>query len=362
MHMKKKLFKALLGLFVVTLLTQCKKSVVSDVQAEPATPKTELNVLRQEALVQILEMGKNREFRTYVLNECLKQKHGDYNVYLSDIVAAYSGKQELKKNVEKLEALSTKIKAAANGREPLLFYPRTETIEESRKKNANARTASENLQEPIGVFEEVYNPDYSSPGYIVDYNGSFNFYQNITEEYAWENDVWVIGEEENVSSDNMLPAVEDFNLNPARVNGEAEYGAIIQLTDMNALEHWTAGKFEFKYVVNSASGALIKERAFGKTKRKYFRDNKWYDYNDFIANWNISNIGNWMIEGWIEEDGGNSTTNISQTFPAPCTGCPSTTVSYSRQNKDQDMGRTMVQFSDNKGQVYNITYANLKRK
>jgi len=86
------------------------------------------------------------------------------------------------------------------------------------------------------------------------------------------------------------------------------------------------------------------------------------DYDDFIAYWNIGNIGNWMVESWIELDGGNETVTVAQTLPAPCTGCPSTTISHSRQKRDDEMGQTLIQFSDDYDTVYGITAANIKRK
>jgi hypothetical protein len=347
------------GLVVTALFTQCKKSAPQDSETETTSP-ADLASIRQRTMKEVLTAAKNPEFRTFVLNECLKQRHGDYNVYLEDVVAAYKGKPGFEKFTSALVDLIAQTKQLTNGREPLIFYPRAETIEEQR--SANSRTQVEAGHDPIGVYYLTFNPDYSSPGYILNDGYTLTYYQDITEDYAWENDVWVIGEEEYVSPDNMVPAPEEDQPSVVRVNGEAEYGALIQLTDMNALEHWTSGKFEFRYVVASASGGTIKDRGFGKTKRKYFRDSRWHDYNDFIANWNLSNIGNWMLEGWVEEDGGNSTTTVSQSFPAPCTGCPTTNFSYTKQNKDQDMGRSMIQFTDNKSQVYNITYANIKRK
>ena len=86
------------------------------------------------------------------------------------------------------------------------------------------------------------------------------------------------------------------------------------------------------------------------------------DFDDFIANWNINNIGNWMIEAWIEVDNGTETVTTSQTLPAPCTGCPSTTISYTRQKRDDEMGQSIIQFSDDYDTVYGITAANIKRK
>lgn len=355
----------MVGVLIISAFSQCKKTTVADRITETFVPKTELNSLRQEALIEVLTMSKNKSFRAYVLNECLKQKHGEYNVYLEDIVNTYKFDANFKESIQKIESLIPKIKSISGDREPLIFYPRAETIEDKNK--INTRTyAGENtiLEEPVGVFQEVYNPDdYSSPGFYVESNtGQLTFFQNITEEYAWENDVWVIGEEENVSAGNMVPEIENFELNVARVNGEAEKGGILQVTNMNALEHWTAGKFEFRYVVFTASGTKIKDREFGKTKRKYFDSKKWHDYNDFIANWNISNIGNWMIESWIEEDGGWTNVDVSHSYPAACVGCPLTTIKYTMKGQDYDMGPSMVQFTDSKSQVYNISYANFKRK
>lgn len=349
--------------FAIAAITSCKKNSEAIRPGEFSVPATELNDLRQEVLVEILTMSKNMDFHRYVLNECLKQKHGEYNVYLADIVNNYKANADFKGSIEKIESLIPKIKVLSYGREPLIYYPKAETIEDQNKVNTRTEPGnSTTFEEPVGVFQEVYNTDYSSPGFYVESStGQLTFFQNITEDYAWENDVWVIGEEENVSSGNMIPAVEDLTLNGGRVNGEAEKGGILQVTNLNALEHWTAGKFEFKYFVHNAFGTEIKKRAFGKTKRKYFRDKKWYDYNDFIANWNTANIGNWMIESWIEEDYGEPL-NVSNTFPAPCTGCPTTTISYSIKEHDEEMDRSMVQFTDSKSQVYNISYANFKRK
>jgi len=160
-------------------------------------------------------------------------------------------------------------------------------------------------------------------------------------------------------------AAPDDDGNPngrIRNNGDAEYGGIIQVTDLGALESWINGKLEFRYRVFIASGTNVKNRAFGKYARSNFRDQKWKDFGDFLFYWNTANIGNFTIEGWIEEDGGNSTNTISQTFPSTCTGCPATTISYTKQSSDQDLGPTIVQFTDPTETVYNISYANIKRR
>ncbi|NJL13218.1 MAG: hypothetical protein HC913_09610 [Microscillaceae bacterium] len=324
--------------------------------------------MKQALMSKALIMAKNEDFREFVFNECLKQEHGEYNVYFTKVISHYKAKAKYHQEIGELENLVKQIKSLNGGIEPLIFYPRVETIEDeniSTNKNGNYF-----LQEPVGVFQDDYEPltpiidptrpPYSSPGYIVDNGSTLTYYQHITEDYAWENDVWVIGQEEIVSPGNMVAAPETIDM--GRTNGEAERGGIIKVLNLNALEHWTSGKLEFRYRVNMASGTLIKNHPFGKTKRKHFRDQKWHDFNNFIANWNISNIGNWMIEGWIEEDGGASTQTITNTFPAPCTGCPTTTISFTKQNKDFDMGVTIIQFTDSKSQEYDMAYSKIKRK
>lgn len=355
--------KVIIALFLVMVSISCRKSTTLERQQEIIIPETELNTLRKSALIQILRMSGNREFRRFVLNECLKQKHGEYNVYLIDIVNSFEGTSVFKEEINIIKSIIPRIKTVSDGREPLIFYPRAETIEDRNRVNTRYEPGNDFSDEVVGVFQDVYEQnDYSSPGfYVTSDNQQLTFFQNITEEYAWENDVWIIGEEESVSPGNMVAEIEDFTLNSARVNGEAEKGGILQVTNMNELEHWTAGKFEFKYFVHNAFGTEIGKRAFGKTKRKYFASKKWHDYNDFIANWNTSNVGNWMIESWLEEDFG-SPVEISNVYSAPCTGCPATTIKYTIQSHDEDMGRKMVQFTDSKSQVYNISYSNFKRK
>ena len=172
--------------------------------------------------------------------------------------------------------------------------------------------------------------------------------------------MYVIGEEENVSPENMIAANEDRT--QGRTQGIAEYGGIIQVTNLNQIEHWTSGKLEFKIIVLNALGGQISIRAFGRWARSNFRDRKWKDFGHFISNWNTSTFANWMYENWIEEDGGSSS-SITIVMPPP-QGQSGPTISQSFPSKDRDdnLGLATIQFTDNISQVYNITYANIKRR
>ncbi|TXD53502.1 MULTISPECIES: hypothetical protein [unclassified Polaribacter] len=121
-------------------------------------------------------------------------------------------------------------------------------------------------EDTIIVFKDEYDVnDMTCSGYTL-LNGNLNYEEVIDEDYAWDNDVWVIGEaeflnqklvkfvDENPNSGGTRP-----NTSLTRLEGRAEYGGIIQITDRGAVEPWFNGKFEIKYIVFSATGAKIKE-------------------------------------------------------------------------------------------------------
>ncbi|TDE54843.1 hypothetical protein [Flavobacterium sp. GT3P67] len=325
----------------------------------------EIVELKKKTTISILKMSKNKSFKEFVLKECLKQEHGDYNVYLSKIIEEYEDKSAYKDFVNELKNYVEKVKMVNGGLEPLIFYPRAETIEE--KSNQKLSKVAEQLAQIISVDGDVYNPEtYSAPGYVLDSNGDLAFFDNITEEYAWENDVWVIGLDEmgvNMSSagDDLLTAQTFVSSPPSRFDGQPEYGGIIQVTDLNEIEPWIAGKLEFRIIIFDSKGVKVKDKEFDKRKRSHFRNNKWYDYGFFVADWNTSTFGNWMTEKWMEVDGGNSNAFI-YTIPPAVPGGVSVSVTVPSKDRDDDLGLTIVQFTEPISQVYNLSHINIKRK
>ena len=331
--------------------------------SEQNTKKT-LVELQKDATSRILAMGKSPEFKKFILDECLKQTHGDYNVYFSTIVEKYKTKNSEFSN--SLDVLRLNMKALNGGIEPLLFYPRAETIE----SNLNLKKTSRLMYEPvtIGIYADEISPTYTAPGYILHNDGTtLEYYSEITEDFAWENDVWVIGAEEDTNDYSIfytdLPSFIPVTINTSlRAQGQAEYGGIIQVTDLNSMEPWTSGKLELSIVVMNGNGVIIGNKKFPKRKRSNFKDEKWYDYNYFIGNWNTSTFGNWMYEKWIERDGGKSVAITISVPPPPGSNGPTTTINIPSEERDDDLGLATIQFTDNIDQVYNISYANIKRR
>lgn len=93
--MKKCFQTCFLALFTLGLLTQCQPPVVNE-GPNSISKNTPLKELEQKMMAEILLLAKEDQFRQFILKECLKQKHGDYNVRVRDIIAAYSENDKYK--------------------------------------------------------------------------------------------------------------------------------------------------------------------------------------------------------------------------------------------------------------------------
>ncbi|PKK36769.1 hypothetical protein BWI96_10385 [Siphonobacter sp. SORGH_AS_0500] len=310
--------------------------------------------LKEKLLIEILELSKDEVFRQIVLEQSLKQSHGDYNVYVKDALGLYKGDAT---KIKTILGLNESIKSLNGGLEQIIFYPRAETIEE---QTSQFKATPISLSAPVLVSKEIINKDYTSPGLRLSSARELTSNQQVTEEFAWSNDVWVVGDEENVSPQNQIPAEQLAK--GGRYQGQPEYAGLIQVTDMGAIEPWVDGKFEFKIFIRNSSAGAVSERAFGSWARKNFQDQKWKDFGHFMGNWNTSTFGNWTYEKWIEEDGGASgSVTIALPPPSGQTG-PTYSVTLPSHERDDDLGLATIQFTDSIDQVYNLSYCNIKRK
>lgn len=365
--------KQLSLLTLLVLLFSCaKETVKSPVESEsPAalsrtwepgtceakTPKTDQLRALTESILRTAKLSP--EFKKYVYTICAKQPYGDYYIRVSDIIS-YNAKNNYvfwgEKQTAYIECLVKSIQTADSKRpeEPIIFIPFLED------RDVEKVTSEYMTRNPEGVIGDEYEPETEKcPSYIIGENEQLARLEPRDEEYAWNNDLWVINQEEVV--DEAFPvAMPPSFPELTRFNGQTERGGIINVTNIGQIESWINGKVELKFFVFSQSGAKTNEIATGKTKRNDVK-NKWKDFNYFLFYWNTSNIGNYVIEAWIEQDGG-STTTVSQNIPAPCTGCPSTSISYTTKNDDDLMGQSIIQFSDPISTEYNISYAKIKHK
>ncbi|SMC35475.1 hypothetical protein [Cellulophaga tyrosinoxydans] len=314
----------------------------------------------------------------YESAEQLSNEGGDYVVYLDNVTRKFKSSAKFAKSTSKLEVLSAKVQSLNNGKKPMVFFPKAETLEDNLKTKKGFSVAKE-LLEPIAVLKGAYYDDYSAPGYTLNSSGNLVYNRNITEEFAWENDVYVIGEEELIDCSECIQAVDPVP-NPIpinsdlRIDGRTENGGKIQILDLNDVEHWFSGKLELRMIVTGVkSGAtVLRDIPFQKTKRKHFKDKKWFDYGTFLFNWNLSVLGDYNIEKWIERDGGPKGT-FSITMPStaykPATSTtpeinafPGATLTLNIQKDDDDLGSSLIQFTDNISQEYPLGRANILRQ
>lgn len=355
--------KILIAILISISFVACKKN---DIVVKPETLVADVTQSYKDIAAIIITTAKNNtNFRTLAYAECNKQKYGDYYVKLNELIALNTMHNYWDAaTITKLSNLE-KVITSTKRNDVTIFIPSIEKHPEKAVAN-RLQQRTEILQEPIAVIGAEFVPStQSSAGYIVNNSsGTLTFYQTIDESYAWENDVWVVGEEEIVSPENMVAAPEDTaTLNYARVNGGAEYGGIVKVTNWSLVEPWILGKPEFRMVVYKGAGTAttIKDKAFGKWRRANFKD-KFHDFNEFLYNWNTANIGDYTSEKWIEEDGG---TLFTLTFGVKIKilGVESTIgVSLPIKNNDDDLGLTLVQFTDNNSTVYGMTGIEIKRK
>jgi hypothetical protein len=342
----------------------------------PPTPKTEITAITQRLPEAKLDLFKalaekfltkakySLDFKKMIYSACFAEPYGDYYIRIEDVLNKNEELNHEFWSIEEAQLIQNILDSIQQIDEenndeftqPTVFVPFIEDL----------AIDSLLLQCPTGTPDAAIAMEYDSSstyctGYNLDEsNRLYDFANNIDEGYAWAHDLWVFGQEENIT--NGTGSADDYTqIQGDRYDGIREYGGIIQVTNIGAIEPWVSGKLELKYFVFDQYGTKIKEKEFEKTKRKKFKNWNWVDYNDFIGYWNLSNIGNWMIEAWIEVDGGGAST-ISQTIPPPCTGCPSTSISYSVQNHDDIMGQSIVQFTDPYSTMYGISHANFQRK
>ncbi len=281
------------------------------------------------------------------------------------------------------------MKAANSGREPIVFIPSVENLDpeiiktriasnSTNKPNSNDDLKAINrlpreTYETIYVFGDAGGVDNKLyPGYTIDESGGLTYYGMISESFAWNNDVVVIGveEESSYNPDEFNPA----RLNPvkalsSRDSTRLEIGGRILVPDISAIEPWIRGKLEMKYFVNSSSGTLIKERAFAPIRRRDI-NNKWIDLNDPIGNWYLSIWGPYQYERWIEEDGGSSTTITTPITPVA--GGPTYTITTTLKGGDNNCGLAAVDYNDSyyweipvspeNWRIYYISYMNFQRE
>ncbi|TVZ25430.1 hypothetical protein JM83_0342 [Gillisia sp. Hel_I_86] len=199
------------GLLTIALLVSCSQdSIIDETQSSLDVQSKSFNEMisstpnhpiLDESQAQLLEkiskevilLAQKPEFRESIFTETVKQKSGDYDIELSSLNDILKSDTELKLSFSKISDLSKQFENVSGGIKLKLYYPRAGTFEKQGVTSPNFYTKSSDS--PEIVIMNTYNEDYSSPAYQLNDKEDLVFTQNVTEDYANNSNVYVIGSE-----------------------------------------------------------------------------------------------------------------------------------------------------------------------
>lgn len=296
---------------------------------------------------EILKASQDSEFRNFVLKGVREKFDGDYNFLLSNMNSK-TVKARLFPNQNALINLISENQNFENGLQ--IYIPNFE-------EKANARTTNIDSEVTL-VFQETNESIKEVDGYKLIDNELIKLDFKISEEFAKDNEVWVLGYNERIGLENYTSI--DRN---SRVLGAGEYIYQIQVPDLSEIEHWTAGAIELtaRVATQKSGDALV--YYYGDISRSDLKDRKWKTMNTFIANWTTTSIGDYMKVHWTERDGGDKNAiKIILTMPSSENVPVETKVEFTIDNLDDNLGHQMVQFIDSQTQIYSTGLISWKMK
>lgn len=365
--------KTLAVILAACCLFACKKELTpsqptdqnSEVDALPGNPPpgaaSQLQCYKLLAKEVLKTTTLSSKFVPIVYQECVENdKNGhDFTIKLSRLLQLDSIHNFFGTRRQDITQLVDCIRTSdpEKSEDPLIFVP----FLEDRDLDSVITHCGTGMPQ-ICVAPEYNDVDATCPSYDLDNSGNLTQRAFTTEELAWGGPIWVLNQEEDVAPGQPNTGSGTSQTMGLRANGYKEYCGNIQITNLGKVESWVNGKVEMRIVVHGANGQDVKSKTFDKVKRKHFRDSAWYDYGEFLTNWNTGNLGNYMFERWYEIDGGRDKT-ITHTYASPIPGLPSVTVTFTIPRKSESLDGSIVQFSDDPdATIYGITYMNFKRR
>ncbi len=299
-----------------------------------------------ELAKEILLQSENSEFRDLVYQLAGEKSDGDFNFLLQDLEF-----HQKKSRIFFDSNILSLISANQNQENGLQIY--IPNFEKTLSKRINGSDA-----EIVLVFQELDESIKEVDGFKLVGEELIKLDYKITEDNAVNHEIWVLGYNERIGLDNFLSI--DRN---SRTIGAGEYIYQIQVPDLSAIEHWTAGAIELtaRVATQKSGDALV--YTYGDISRGDLKDKKWKTMNTFIANWTTTSIGDYMKVHWTERDGGNGDLiKITLTMPKSENVPIDTKVEFTIRSKDDNLGHQIVQFSDSESQIYSTGLISWKMK
>lgn len=284
----------------------------------------------------------NKNFKEFLYGEIEKQFDGDYNV-LIDVL--------LEKNVNsksKAVGFSKRITDEFQSQDiyPQIFIPFYEELK------AEGILGS---KDPIVVFPTPDEAIREYPGYIL--NDKVELQEldfMISEEFAMQNEIWVISPNERVGNTDFVSLNKEDEGRYLKISAFGNgtlYVSQIMVPDLGSIESWVRGKVELELRAFSPGIPNLLNYSYPQIKRDKLKNQRWHSVGTNICTWAPS-VGDYVILHWTESDGGSTSTPITINYPATETS-PAMSFTYTIKTDDQDLGYAAVLKTDNIGDLYN---------
>lgn len=296
-----------LGYLILSVfLLSCGKEIVKN---EDIIPLGNRIVSKKEAHLLVNNVAKlsaSSIFRELVYKEVSKKFDGDDNSLLNYLNNRYKsiGLKNAFVNSEYESIIST---LNERGLYPQIYIPQFEETKLKSIKN----------DVPIYIID-AFNTDDSDEqfkAYYIDISGEIQETEFlIDEDFAGENEVWVVSLNERVNENGVF--IGDNSLNSGRVGTKSEYMMKINCPDLGKIEGWVKGAPELRCIMKSAKGE-ISDQYFYPSRRKHI-NNKWWETNGstgrYLYYWDIESYTKTILFAWIEVDDWGNTSEISGSF------------------------------------------------
>jgi hypothetical protein len=221
--MKNFIMKILLSITIVIAFLSCKKndsfSQESKIDITSKTYNEQIEYADSHLKVigtEIAKLATDKNFVTFIHEEVKKKFDTEYEVLVNDLKknANWSDKLNIKTLNESLDAFKN---IEGSTFYPQIYIPRFQN-DEDYPNSTNSKPDAAISNQIVYVYysgdaevDSSTSEQNSYPGYILNSNNQMQFWGMVNEDYANNNEVWIISINEVVNNDgnNPLPCVAD---------------------------------------------------------------------------------------------------------------------------------------------------------
>lgn len=308
----------------------------------------------------VAQLSKDNSFKNDITLKVANKFDGDYNVLLKDI------------DKNKRDALSTILAEFQNkGLYPQIYIPNFEEKQVLAKSRASLVPSSNKRVYVVNALDALDSQEYFNAYYIDNNNKLVAANFQIDEDFANNNEVWVISNNERVnSSGEVAPAFMRSGLaaraasnSKQREGTKSEHMMSIKCPNLRSIEGWVKGAPELRCIMKTARGEISDQYFMPRRRRDI--NNKWWNPNGndgrYLFYWDTETYAKTVLFTWIEVDDAGRSIEINGSFQYKDTNketntdlTATTNYKFTIKGWDQQCGSISVHKDDGRvGDVYN---------